>query len=220
MINYVPQTVGTPTATFTVSYYDNTVNTTATRAITGTAVNPAILTISDGATYDFSSHLVGTTTTKVFTVTNSGSWAGVLGTVTTAGLGLAAPYTLYVGGAFSTIGGSTRNDIAALDVTSSLATAWDPAGDANVAALSVDSATVYAGGSFANIGGKSRAYLASIDSMTNTTNGTAWNPGPNSSVTAIDAMGRATYASGSFTTVNGKACNYLCAIDPSTGDPL
>ena len=64
--------------------------------------------------------------------------------------------TVYAGGDFTSIGGQTRNRIAALDAATGLATAWDPDADNRVLALAVSGSTVYAGGQFTRIGGKPR----------------------------------------------------------------
>ncbi|MEW6055746.1 MAG: choice-of-anchor D domain-containing protein [Bdellovibrionota bacterium] len=65
------------------------------------AAATASLSVSDGVTYDFGNVVSSSTQSKTFTVTNSGTAAALLGTVTTAGLSLAAPYTL-TGGTCST----------------------------------------------------------------------------------------------------------------------
>ena len=59
---------------------------------------------------------------------------------------------VYVGGSFTFIGGIVRNHIAALDVTTGEATAWNPNADREVLALAISGSTVYAGGEFDSIG--------------------------------------------------------------------
>ena len=70
--------------------------------------------------------------------------------------------TVYAGGYFTTIGGQTRNCIAALDATTGLAMAWNPIADNSVLALAVSGSTIYAGGDFATIGGAARAQFAAF----------------------------------------------------------
>lgn len=102
IINYNPTTIATHTATVTLNYQDGLNAASATRPVTGTAVAPASLTISDGSTYDYGTLATGATLDKTFTVTNGGSFgASSLG----AGTGLAAPFT-YKGGSFPGTGGS------------------------------------------------------------------------------------------------------------------
>ena len=62
--------------------------------------------------------------------------------------------TVYAGGTFSSIGGQSRNRIAALDASTGDATAWDPNASNAVFALAVSGSTVYAGGDFTTIGGQ------------------------------------------------------------------
>src|SRR3989442_1339559 len=56
--------------------------------------------------------------------------------------------TVYVRGNFASIGGMSRNRIAALDAASGAATAWNPNADNNVYALAVSGSTAYVGGGF------------------------------------------------------------------------
>ncbi|MSV72879.1 MAG: hypothetical protein F2881_06165, partial [Actinobacteria bacterium] len=72
--------------------------------------------------------------------------------------------TVYVGGNFSAISGSDRNNLAAID-SDGTATAWDPNPDAGVSALAVSGSTVYVGGDFSTIGTSAstpRSRLAAI----------------------------------------------------------
>ena len=77
--------------------------------------------------------------------------------------------TVYAGGEFTSIGGQTRNYIAALDAGTGAATDWNPNASGGifqplVLALAVSGSTVYAGGSFTSIGGDiNRTYFAQFD---------------------------------------------------------
>ena len=84
--------------------------------------------------------------------------------------------TVYAGGFFTSIGGQTRNYIAALDAGSGLATAWNPSADGTVRALAVSGSTVYAGGNFTSIGGQTRHGIAALDATSGAA--TTWNPNP------------------------------------------
>ena len=81
---------------------------------------------------------------------------------------------VYAGGDFTTIGGQARNRIAAIDITTGNATAWNPNSGGKVYSLAVDGSTVYVGGHFASIGGQARTSLASIDAGTGLAN--SWDP--------------------------------------------
>jgi hypothetical protein len=71
-----------------------------------------------------------------------------------AGPGGEAARTVYAGGDFTSIGGQSRRDLAALDATTGLATEWNPGADKPVYTLAVSGSTVYAGGAFTSIGGR------------------------------------------------------------------
>ena len=118
--------------------------------------------------------------------------------------------TVYAGGNFTSIGGQTRNRIAALDATGA-ATAWGPnANNTCVYALAVSGTTVYAGGDFTNIGGQALNRIAALDA---TGAATAWNPGADGAVTALLVSGSTVYAGGSFTLIGGQTRNYVAGLD-------
>ncbi len=79
---------------------------------------------------------------------------------------------VYAGGAFAgvnSIGGQTRNEIAALDATTGAATSWNPNLDnsVNSIALSFSNSTVYFGGSFTRVSNYMSSNFAGItDSFT------------------------------------------------------
>ncbi|MCX7047359.1 MAG: InlB B-repeat-containing protein, partial [Candidatus Sumerlaeota bacterium] len=79
-------------------------------------------------------------------------------------------------GAFDFIGGQSRNNFAALSISTGLATAWDPAADVTVASVAIWDSNIYAGGMFENIGGQARHCLAELESASGLA--TAWNHDP------------------------------------------
>ena len=124
--------------------------------------------------------------------------------------------TVYVGGAFTTIGSTRRNYLAAIgtDVNATLATTWDPSANGIVRALGISGGTLYAGGDFTTIGVLSRPYLAAItgDATTAAVVSTTWTPISNRIVNALAISGSTVYAGGAFTTIGGTSRNYLAAI--------
>jgi len=122
---------------------------------------------------------------------------------------------VYAGGDFTSIGGQSRNRIAALDATSGLATAWNPNASSTVRALAVAGATVYAGGDFTLIGGQTRNYIAALDASSAAA--TAWNPNAGGTVRALGVAGATVYAGGGFTSIGDQTRNNIAALDASSG---
>jgi hypothetical protein len=116
--------------------------------------------------------------------------------------------TVYAGGYFTSVGGQTRNRIAAIDALGN-ATGWNPdasgSGNFNVRALAVSGSTVYAGGYFTSIGGQTRNRIAALDASGNATgwNPTAgWNPDAYpDEVYALAVSSGKVYIGGAFTNV-------------------
>jgi hypothetical protein len=82
---------------------------------------------------------------------------------------------VYAGGDFRSIGGRSRDRIAALDATTGRVMSWNPAANGTVQTIAVSGSTVYAGGGFTAIAGRSRRYVAALSARTG--RATAWNPG-------------------------------------------
>lgn len=127
---------------------------------------------------------------------------------------------VYVAGEFATIGGQPRQYLAALDATTALATAWNPAPNSLVFALAQDGSTIYPGGEYASIGGQSRNFIAALDAVTGAASG--WNPNSDTytccgSVSAIVLMGSAVYLGGIFTRIGGLTRNNIVALDAVSG---
>ena len=125
--------------------------------------------------------------------------------------------TVYVGGWFTTIGGQTRNRIAALDATTGAATAWNPNANSYLNVLAVSGNVVYVGGAFDSIGGRARNHIAALDATTGIA--TAWKPDANGIVSDLAVSGSVVYAGGSFGTIGAQARNYIAALDATTGAP-
>jgi hypothetical protein len=117
--------------------------------------------------------------------------------------------TVYAGGFFTSIGGTTRNRLAAIDTNGTLQP-WNPSANGTVRSLALSGTTVYAGGDFTIIGGTARNYLAAIG-----TNGTlqSWNPNANSLINALVVSGTTVYVGGNFTSIGGMARNRIASIN-------
>jgi beta-propeller uncharacterized protein DUF5122 len=124
--------------------------------------------------------------------------------------------TVYAGGTFNNIGGQARNNIAALDASSGLATAWDPnVGGGHVSTLAVSGSTVYAGGGFTSVGGQMRNRIAALDASSGLA--TPWNPDANAQLFELVVSGSTVYVSGLFTGIGGQMRNFIAALDASSG---
>ncbi|MGA9408291.1 MAG: T9SS type A sorting domain-containing protein, partial [Bacteroidota bacterium] len=121
--------------------------------------------------------------------------------------------TIYVGGAFYSIGGVFRNYIAALDATTGIPTSWNPNATNSIKALALSGSTIYAGGQFTSIGGQNRNYIAALD--TSTGNATSWNPNASGGVVqamALDNANNTVYFGGDFTAVANTFSTYLAGV--------
>jgi 6-phosphogluconolactonase (cycloisomerase 2 family) len=131
--------------------------------------------------------------------------------------------TLYASGHFATVNGSTaRADLAAFDIGTGTATAFNPTTQASstIGALAVAAGTVYAGGNFGTVNGATANFLAAFDA----TSGVATTPfdaDPDDQVNAITVLGGVVYAGGNFGTVNVDGTTavreHLAAFSASNG---
>ena len=124
--------------------------------------------------------------------------------------------TVYAGGSITSFGGKARNNIAALDATTGLATDWNPDAGDSVLALAVSGTTVYAGGAFRHMGWYGQhEYIAALDAATG--RATDWYPYADGQVVALAVNGARVYAGGEFTHIGGGARHNIAALDATTG---
>jgi hypothetical protein len=135
---------------------------------------------------------------------------------------LATPSVVYVGGSFTTLGGSPRANLGAVSVASGLATSWNPPssvvkatsehGVAAIDALALSGSTLYAGGGLTAAGGHARTGAAAFS--TETGEPSEWNP-------VIEVFSGTPYASGLAVATNtvyvAAGPGGLLAVDPATG---
>ncbi len=124
--------------------------------------------------------------------------------------------TVYVGGTFTTIGGASRTNLAAIDASSGLATAWKAGADSSVSTLTVSANRVYATGYFSTGQSQQYQYIAAFDVSTGAL--INWNPKPDShNIYALSVVGTTVYVVGSFANIGGRPRNHLAALDANTG---
>lgn len=121
----------------------------------------------------------------------------------------------YIGGSFTSVGGTPRNGLARIRADKTLDLDWNPGlvGTA-VNALAVRSGVVYIGGNFTVVGGQSRNNLAAVDATTG--QATTWNPVLNGEVRALALHRDSLYVGGNFTTVNAAPRGRLAGFNVTT----
>ncbi|MBS1779107.1 MAG: T9SS type A sorting domain-containing protein [Bacteroidetes bacterium] len=133
--------------------------------------------------------------------------------------------TLYVGGAFSNIGNTARNNIGAIDINTGSATSFAP--DAyystaptygNVSKMLKIGNLLYICGGFDYVGGKIHGDVAAIDLSTGIS--TNWTPNPNSVVLGMNYKGDTLYLAGAFYKIDGQPRKSFAAYSIRTGNLL
>lgn len=130
---------------------------------------------------------------------------------------VATPSTAYVGGSFTSIGGSAANAFAAkLDgPAAAVDTAWAPAPSGRVRAMVLSGTTLYLGGDFTSVGATTSAQTAAVAAGGTGTPvpGYAGAAGPATSfVMSLDTDGTRVYAG-----VGGPGGGFCTALDGATG---
>ena len=128
----------------------------------------------------------------------------------------------FIGGKFNSVGGQTRNYIAAVNLTSGVPLMnWgDDIADGIVETMLLSGKKLFVGGNFNKIGAQNFKKLALIDTATGLASAT-FNPNPNGSVNAMVIKDSELYLGGAFTTIGNPTVvtrNRLAAIDQNTGD--
>ena len=122
----------------------------------------------------------------------------------------------YIGGSFTMVGDSLRNNIAHLNNLNHV-DGWNPNSNNTVYSLALSGSIVYAGGSFTNIGSASRNYLAALNATTGAA--MSWNPNANAIVRVIAINGTSVYVGGDFTSILSQSISYLAAMTNASFSP-
>lgn len=126
--------------------------------------------------------------------------------------------SLYVGGSFTNIDGSSRSYAAALDTTNNTTPllAWNPVFNNYVDAMTYDSSNqiMYMGGYFTTVNGASRDRVAGVYTNINTNNQTSLSVtfSASSVVYSLALDGNKLYVAGAFTTIDAISRNRLARI--------
>jgi hypothetical protein len=128
--------------------------------------------------------------------------------------------TVYLGGSFSQVDGTTRNGLAACDAASGNLLTWNPNANGVVRALKVSPAgtRVYVGGDFSAVGGAARSRVAALSPSSGAAFG--WNPYVNDQVKSITTSnsGSTVYAGGDFDSAEGAGRHHLAAFNATSGN--
>jgi trimeric autotransporter adhesin len=122
---------------------------------------------------------------------------------------------LYVGGRFQQVGGQPRENLAAVERATGIATSFDMPTNDTVYTLYDDGQHLYVGGLFTTIGGQPRGRLAAIDKATGLL--TSWNPDADGLVRSIVVSHGKVFVGGEFTTIGGQARSMFAVFDTDTG---
>jgi hypothetical protein len=133
--------------------------------------------------------------------------------------------TVYVAGAFATIGGQSRSGLAEVDARTGQATTWNPGTaldpgfvDFNVMglAIAVTAHSVYASGTWSYIGGGTfQRAIAEFDRKSGFSTG--WDPRGEGLVDVLAVSGDVVLAGGRFSTFGWQPRYNLAAFDAATG---
>lgn len=123
---------------------------------------------------------------------------------------------LFVGGSFTSVDGTRRGRLAALDAaTGRLDTSFRADVDGDVRSLASDGRTLFIGGKFTQVNGVARKNLAAVNASSGAVG--SFNPAPSAMVRGLAYSGGKVFFGGGFTKVGGTAVNYLAAADAATG---
>ncbi len=128
----------------------------------------------------------------------------------------------FIGGEFTGVGGTARNNVAAIKADGRLDELFDPGANGRVLAVaaSEDGSVIFLGGRFTQAGGAPRAQLAAVDAVTGEALASwrADTTGTYPDVASLAVKGNRLYVGGRFTGIDGTTRKRLVALDTATGD--
>jgi hypothetical protein len=127
---------------------------------------------------------------------------------------------VYLGGAFSTVGGATHRRVVEVNnSTGAVVTGFKvPSPNAAVRGLYVSGSSLYVGGAFTKMGGAAKSYAARVNATTGALDST-WNPVVDNEVRAfaVDSGNTRVVLGGFFRTLNGASFVGVGAVNTTTG---
>lgn len=127
---------------------------------------------------------------------------------------------LVIAGAFNTVSGSSRSNLAAVDKITGAPTPWAPNPNNKVfaVALSEDGNTLYAAGNFTSISSTARTRTAAFNTATMAL--LPWTVTAEDQVLCMSLEGDVVVLGGEFDLLNGQAREHLGAVSATTGEVL
>ncbi|MFN3134518.1 MAG: PQQ-binding-like beta-propeller repeat protein, partial [Candidatus Kryptonium sp.] len=179
-------------------------------------------TLYIGGTFTIIAGLTRNRIAGVSILTGAVTWypsGGADNTVHSLSIGSSFGDFLFVGGAFTTIGGVARNRLCAFNLPAGTLNAWNPNANATVYSVFTYGMELYVGGIFTLISGQTRNRVAKFDFSTSLAVLTSWDPSAlNNSVYAFSSYLDRIYIAGNFGGINMRGRNYIASIDLSTGN--
>lgn len=128
--------------------------------------------------------------------------------------------TVWAGGNFTTVGGASRNRIAAVDASTGALRPFVAQANSLVYALDLRAGQLFVGGTFSTVNRTARNRAAALNPTTGAVG--AFAPRLNGTVRAIRAnpAGTVVYLGGDFSAINEQAHNGLAAVSGTTGEPF
>ena len=122
---------------------------------------------------------------------------------------------LYLGGTFTTISGSTRNNIACVNKDSGALLAFNPNVNSQVNSLLLSGTVLYLGGDFTQISGTTRNYIGAVNKDSGALN-VSFNPSSNGVIYDLEISGSNLYVGGSFSEIYSVTRNNFAIINKDT----
>jgi hypothetical protein len=116
--------------------------------------------------------------------------------------------TVFLAGDFDTVGGLSRNNLAAVNAANGVVLAWNPNPNNLVNTMAISGNAIYFGGSFTSVGSVARSFAAAVDTSGNLL---PWSPNLNGEVLVLGVNGGDIVLSGYFPPGN------VVAVDGSSG---
>ena len=125
--------------------------------------------------------------------------------------------SLYIGGRFLQVNGTTSNRIAKIDAeTGALDTAFAANASGAVESIVTDGTSVWVGGRFQQVNGQAVPRLAKLNATTGAVDG-AWTGTASGNVLDLELSGSTLWVGGNFTSIAGQSVAFLAPLDSATG---